>query len=202
MINSPSLEGAYAILGGSFDPIHNGHLGLACQILELSSTKKVVFMPNCKHRFKPSEVRLSFAERCKNIRLALEPYPGFELWLEDSTGSGYTADLMQRLYTLHPDKKFCFVIGSDNLSSLPDWHDFPWLRENLFFLIIPRPGAELRQSVLTQIQHQVLETIPIDVSSTRIRRLIREGGSIQDMVPDALVSVITASYRRFYEQTR
>jgi len=202
LINSPSLEGAYAILGGSFDPIHNGHLGLACQILELSPTKKVVFMPNCKHRFKPSEVRLSFAERCKNIRLALEPYPGFELWLEDSTGSGYTADLMQRLYTLHPDKKFCFVIGSDNLSSLPDWHDFPWLRENLYFLIIPRPGAELRQSVLSQIQHQVLETIPIDVSSTRIRRLIREGGSIQGMVPDALVSVITASYRRFYEQTR
>ena len=197
-----SLEGAYAVLGGSFDPIHNGHLGLARQILELSPVAKVVFMPNHKHRFKPSELRLSFTERCKNIRLALKPYQNFELWLEDSTGSGYTADLMQRLFLLHPEKKFCFVIGSDNLSSLEQWHNYPWLRDNLFFLIIPRPGAELPHAVLSQIQHQVLKTAPIDVSSTQIRRLIREGESIKGLVPAELEHVITASYRRFYEQKR
>lgn len=202
MINSPSLEGAYAILGGSFDPIHNGHLGLACQILELSPTKKVVFMPNCKHRFKPSEVRLSFAERCKNIRLALEPYPGFELWLEDSTGSGYTADLMQRLYTLHPDKKFCFVIGSDNLDNLQQWYNYEWLRSNLFFLIIPRPGAELLSPTLSQIRHFVLKTEPIDVSSTQIRRLIRAGKSITGLVPEPMESILTECYKRFYEKAR
>ena len=202
MNNLSSLDGAYAILGGSFDPIHNGHLGLARQILELSPVAKVVFMPNHRHRFKPSELRLSFNERCKNIRLALASHPEFELWLDDSTGSGYTADLMQRLHSLHPEKKFCFVIGSDNLDNLQQWYNYEWLRSNLFFLIIPRPGAELLSPTLSQIRHFVLKTEPIDVSSTQIRRLIRAGKSIAGLVPEPMESILTECYKRFYEKAR
>jgi len=181
-----------AILGGSFDPIHNGHLHIARQVLNTDWVDCLAFVPSARHNFKGNSIRLDFVQRCRLIQCVLEP--GMELWLDDATGSGYTSDLMQSLLKKHPDKRFFFAIGADNLSSLPRWHDFPWLRDHLEFLVLERPDYPLEQSVLSQIKATLLSLEPCDISSTRIRELISQGGSIQGLVPDPILTDVLELY--------
>lgn len=141
-----------ALLGGSFDPIHNGHLHIAREILKSGYVSRLVFLPNARHNFKKSNVVLDFQHRLALVRDALEP--GMEAWEDDADGSGYTAELLQKLYRKHPQLLFHFVIGSDNLANLPLWYDFAWLRANARFLIIPRPGYPLPQNVLRRIKRK------------------------------------------------
>ncbi|MBW6514825.1 MAG: nicotinate (nicotinamide) nucleotide adenylyltransferase [Candidatus Syntrophosphaera sp.] len=183
----------YALLGGSFDPIHNGHLHIARQILELGAASNVVFLPNARHNFKQDKVLLDFANRFRLVQSVLEP--GMEAWPDDSEGSGYTADLMKRLYAKHPDKDFLWVIGSDNIGGLESWHDFAWLRDNLSFLIIPRHRYPLRESVLKMIRHQVLEIEPTYESSSQVRNRVWTGKSIHGLVPEAIEEEVVSLYK-------
>lgn len=183
----------HALLGGSFDPIHNGHLHIARQILSSGFASTVVFLPNARHNFKQGSVVLDFANRFALVEAVLEP--GMEVWPDDSAGSGYTSDLMQRLYQQHAEKNFLWVIGSDNLSTLAWWHDFNWLRENVTFLIIPRPDFPLRAEVLDLIKHEILQIEVSYVSSTRVRRRIKAGRSLYGLVPEAIEERVVSLYR-------
>ncbi len=186
-----------ALLGGSFDPIHNGHLHIARQILASGLVSGVVFLPNARHNFKKDSVLLDFPTRLELIRSVLEP--GMDVWDEDSSGSGYTAELMQTLYQKHTGVTFYFVIGSDNLSGLPRWHDFAWLRGNVRFLIIPRPGFPTPLNVLNRIRRKTLHIVPSVVSSTLVRERIREGKSISGLVPHSLEQRIAELYKPLLE---
>lgn len=141
-----------ALLGGSFDPIHNGHLHIAREILKSGYVSRLVFLPNARHNFKKSNVVLDFQHRLALVRDALEP--GMEAWEDDADGSGYTAELLQKLYRKHPQLLFHFVIGSDNLANLPLWYDFAWLRANARFLIIPPSRLSVTAECAAQDQAQ------------------------------------------------
>lgn len=193
-----SLEGYSAILGGSFDPVHNGHLHIAREILRLSPISRVIFMPNKLHHFKPDTGRLDFEKRVKLISKAIKDTSSTELWLEDAQGSGYTADLMKRLYEHYPRYRFCFVVGSDNLQNLKLWYDFDWLQENLHFLIIPRPGEEIDPAFLGSIKYSLLYSDPCEVSSTMVRKRIIANESITDLVPAEIEASIHQYYRSMY----
>ena len=181
-----------ALLGGSFDPIHSGHLHLAREILASDLVGGVVFLPNACHNFKRNRVVLDFPARFALVRDALEP--GMETWDDDAVGSGYTADLLQGLYQKYPGRSFFWVIGSDNLPGLPRWHDFRWLKENARFLIIPRPGYPLPPEILDQIEHRVLDCAPSSVSFTLVRQRIAEGKSLRGLVPPRLQRRIIRLY--------
>lgn len=181
-----------ALLGGSFDPIHSGHLHVAREILASSLVPGVVFLPNAQHNFKRNRVVLDFPARFALVRDALEP--GMEAWDDDALGSGYTADLLERLYHKHPELSFFWVIGSDNLPGLPRWHDFRWLKENARFLIVRRPGYPLHPAILDQIEHCVLDCEPSSVSSTLVRQRIAEGKSLRGLVPPRLQCRIIRLY--------
>ncbi|NLN85717.1 MAG: nicotinate (nicotinamide) nucleotide adenylyltransferase [Candidatus Cloacimonetes bacterium] len=183
----------HALLGGSFDPIHNGHLHTAREILRLKAADTVVFLPNATHNFKRDKVLLDYSRRRELIAKVLEP--GMEVWDDDAEGSGYTADLIRGLQQKHPDRSFLWVIGSDNLAELHRWHDFNWLKNNVRFLIIPRPGHPANPKVLKKIRRKTLKTVPSDISSTQIRQIIREGGSIRGLVPTAIEKSVVEFYR-------
>lgn len=199
MTNLNDLSGYSAILGGSFDPIHLGHLHIARQILELSPISSVIFMPNNKHHFKSNTGRLPFEKRVLLMAKALQEMPNCELWLDDACGTGYTDDLMRGIYAKHPSRRFCFVIGSDIASTLPNWHNYEWLKTNLSFLIIPRPGADLELLGLSELDYCILETEPCPISSTRIRELIGLGESIRGLVSPTIEADIYNYYRELYE---
>lgn len=181
-----------ALLGGSFDPVHNGHLHIAREILCSGLVENVIFLPNARHNFKGSSVLLDYTARRQLIAAVLEPR--MELWDDDSEGSGYTSDLLKRLCQAYPDRAFLWVIGSDNLSTLHLWHDFPWLRSNVHFLIIPRPDFPADNKVLKRIRHKTLKTIPSDISSSDIRSRIRAGKPIHGLVPPGIEDRVIQLY--------
>lgn len=181
-----------ALLGGSFDPIHNGHLHIAREILRLKAADAVIFLPNATHNFKRDKVLLDYKSRHELIAKVLEP--GMEVWDDDAEGSGYTADLIRKLSSKHPQSSFLWVIGSDNLAELHLWHDFNWLKNNVRFLIIPRPGHPANPKLLKKIRRKTLKTVPSDISSTQIRQIIRQGGSIHGLVPAAIEKSVFQQY--------
>ncbi len=193
-LDQRELDGCTAILGGSFDPIHNGHLHIASQVLYWSRISKILFVPNGNHHFKKGLVRLSFADRYDLVKKAIANEPRFAFSDADRSGSGYTADLLQDLMKENPSTRYVFIIGSDNLQGLKKWYNYKWLVKNVHFLLVPRPGYQIDMSIITDLRISIIPIELIDVSSTDIRQRIDTGQSISGLVPSALESKITALY--------
>lgn len=204
------LKGAYAILGGSFDPIHNGHLYLAKEVLSLSPVHKVILIPSFHHNFKAEKIVLDYDSR---LALAQEAVAHFnplhfvayqaddyripiEVWDLERNQSGYTSDTVKKLQELYPQQKFALIIGADNLQKLPEWHEFDWLKQNLHFIILPRPDCVLPCDVLSQIEHSILDMPLCKISSSAIRDRIARDESISGMVPEALEQRIRELYQK------
>lgn len=188
------LDGSTAVLGGSFDPIHNGHLHIARQILYWSRVAQVLFVPNGNHHFKKGLVRLSFSDRYNLVKSAIAPEERFAISAADRNGTGYTADLMKDLYRDNPDTSFVFVIGSDNLPTLSSWYNFPWLAKNVYFLVLPRPGFQIDLEIMQQIKASILPIELSPISSSDVRARIDQGESIAGLVPAELENSIIRLY--------
>ncbi|MCB5258927.1 MAG: nicotinate (nicotinamide) nucleotide adenylyltransferase [Candidatus Cloacimonetes bacterium] len=204
------LTGSYAILGGSFDPIHNGHLYVAKEVLSLSPVHKIILVPSFNHNFKGESIILDYDNRLTLAKEAVDhftplhftihPAEDFrtpiEVWDAERGESGYTSDLVKKLMANNPNQSFAFIIGADNLQKLPQWHDFDWLKTKLHFIILPRPDSVMPCDVLSQIQHTILDMPLCPISSSDIRTRITRGQSIQDLVPAGMEERISALYRR------
>lgn len=151
-------------------------------------------MPNGIHHFKKGKVILSFDKRFSLVKEAIKGEDRIEVWDCDEEGSGFTDDLLLKLYARFPERRFCFVIGSDNLAKLPKWHHYAWLTQNCHFLLINRPGYLMPIEILSQIEHTILETELINVSSTMVRNRISQGMDIHGLVPECLIDTIYLSY--------
>jgi len=195
-----------ALLGGSFDPIHNGHLHIARSILVDKRFNRVVFIPNGRHNFKRDSVFLGFDTRISLIKKAISTVPEshpshlnpspFSVWDIDQPdrSSGYTSDLMKKIFALYPDQEFYFVIGADNLQSLDNWHQAEWLKTHVSFLIIPRPGSDICKKQLSSLKYLYLPIPLSPISSTQIRSLIAQGKPVTGLVPASLETEITLLY--------
>ena len=190
------MQGKVAVLGGSFDPVHSGHLHIANQILQQKVANTVLFVPSGNHHFKKTTIILPFEKRYALVQKAIQNNPFFAISDTDKEGSGYTAHLMQKLFKLYPNIDFSFIIGSDNLEQLHLWYDYPYLAKELHFIIIPRPGYPLLPEVINQLKATVLNIELCSVSATEIRQRIKNGESIKGMVPEELEQEII----RFYQE--
>lgn len=187
----------YALLGGSFDPVHNGHLHLAREILARGLAAQVAFLPVNRHNFKHQTCVLDYPSRYRLIALALEE--GMQLWDDDADGSGYTSDLMRRLYGRLPGKSFIFVIGADNLAALPDWHEAEWLKHNLDFLVLPRPGFPIDQNIQNGFRLHFVDIATTPESSTMIRDLIARGENARDLLPEPIAGLVHHIYKGIFQ---
>ena len=188
------LEGATAILGGSFDPIHNGHLHIAEQVLYWTRITKILFIPNGKHHLKQATVKLSYAERYQLVVSATAYEPRFAVSQADKSGSGYTADLIKKLNAENPEIYYTFIIGADNLPQLDKWFDFSWVAKHIHFLVLPRPGYPIDLQILSQIKASLLPIELSPISSTAIRAKIALGESISGLVPKAIEERVVQLY--------
>src|SRR5271170_3625129 len=150
------------IFGGTFDPIHNGHLFLAESARLIEGLDKVLFVPTNNQHYR-DKAHASAEHRCAMILGAISTNRGFALddsdLREDATG--YTADLMPRLRAKYPDAQFTFVIGADSLVN-GDWVRFDEVLESLErFAIAPRPGvrADALQRVIAAVPHHLRERV-------------------------------------------
>ena len=169
------------IFGGSFDPVHLGHLILAEAALEELDLDKIIFIPAGISPFKQDRPPGASAEqRLAMLRLAVEVEPRFSVddreLLRD--GPSYTIDTVQSLMGDHPGVRFIFLIGADNLKDLPSWRSIGELMNLVDFALLDRGDAEANRDCGFPVVRR-----RIDLSSTEIRERSAKGLSIRFMVP-------------------
>jgi nicotinate-nucleotide adenylyltransferase len=191
------------LLGGSFNPIHMGHLVLAEEARECLGLDRVLFVPNRQPPHKPMTEMASAEDRLRMVEAAIDGNPAFracdiELRRE---GPSYSIDTVRELldrsegtWDIH------FLIGADSLAELPTWYDVAELARLCRFVVFRRPGDDLGdleplKGVLDDEQIEAIAQRRFDmpligVSATDIRRLVREGRSVRYLVPDAVRRII------------
>lgn len=184
-------ERQIGIFGGTFDPVHYGHLIAAEQAREQAALDEVWFM---SARIPPHKQRAGITEekhRFRMVELAIDGHPAFhatniELLRE---GPSFSYDTMQQLQQEHPDCRFSFIIGGDMVEMLPKWYRFEELVQMVRFIGLARPGAVYDQAAVSS--YVTFIEMPVwDLSSTLIREKVAAGKSIRYLVPDAVESYI------------
>jgi len=187
------------ILGGTFDPIHYGHLAIAEEVRVALRLDRVLIIPAGEQplkigkRMAPPEHRLAMA------RLACADNPLFEVSsIEvDRPGPSYTHVTLQLLHDQGLDNLY-LILGADALADLPRWHETPRILTLARIVVVSRPGASVDLSVLSQIFPALPERLiliegpRLDISSTDLRQRVAQGRSIRYQTPDAVVAYIEA----------
>lgn len=188
------------IFGGSFDPIHVGHLMLAQAALERFQLDKVLFMPAKLSPFKQKLTMTKAETRCFMVELAIQGNQGFEVSdLElNRPEPSYTIDTIRILKQQYPGVKIYFIAGADSIMELEGWMTFEELLQEVVFLAAYRPShtrAQLESEVMRlnkkyQADIRLVDFPDIDISSSYIRETIMRGGSARYLVPDKVLEVI------------
>lgn len=178
------------ILGGTFDPIHNGHLILARDALEALDLHKIVFIPSFRSPHKLAAPAAAPAElRAAMVRAAIHGEPRFEMdEIEIARGgASYTIDTLLHFRTLHPDAELFQLVGEDNLPGLPSWRRIEEISMLAEIVILARAPAGPTQPPHSYV---TLHTRRIDISSTEVRARIAKGLSIRYLLPQSVITII------------
>ena len=181
-----------AIFSGSFNPIHAGHLMLASYMCEFTSVEEVWLVVSPHNPLKETGELLDDHLRLEMVKAAVAPYR--KLKVSDVEfhlpRPSYTIDTLDYLTAQHPGTRFSLIIGGDNWNQLPLWKEYERLLKSYPMLIYPRPGEEvvipeaLRESV------QLVDAPLLEISSTFIRRSIREGKEMRAFLPEGAYELI------------
>jgi nicotinate-nucleotide adenylyltransferase len=185
------------LLFGSFNPIHTGHLIIANHVANYNADK-VWFIVSPHNPLKKSSELLRAEDRLDLVKQAVENDNRFEVSdIEfDLPIPSYTINTLQALKKAHPQHEFYLVIGSDNWVSFSKWKSSTEILENYNLLVYERPGFQVNDNQVSG-NIQLLKAPLIDISSSSIRKLIRENKSILYLVPEKVCSeILTNGYFR------
>ncbi|MCF7857812.1 MAG: nicotinate-nucleotide adenylyltransferase [Candidatus Cloacimonetes bacterium] len=186
------------LLGGSFNPVHNGHIKLAQTALNSYQLDKVLFLPSGKHPLKSNEQSLPVKQRYVLTKKAIASYTHFEIskFDMDTERPSYTKFLINRIKKTFPKDQFYFIAGSDIISELPKWHDSKWLIENIKFIIAHRPNIDTSHWKTLEFVDKLefMEMTPVDISSTKIREMIASKQDVSSYVPSVILEDIKKLY--------
>lgn len=173
------------LYGGSFDPIHNGHLILARDAMERLELDKVIFLPARISPHKLDRPPAPPEARCLMLATAIADEPRFEMdpCEIEREGPSFTIDTVQLFRNRYPGAKLYYFIGDDNLPELDTWRDIANLRESAHFVVLSRAGMPFLSEFPIITRH-------IEISSTEIRNRIARGLSVRYMVPLPACDVI------------
>lgn len=189
------------LLGGTFDPVHLGHLDVAHAALQALPIDRILFIPARipPHRAAP---HASAADRLAMVRLAIQDEPKFEAsTIElDNDGPSYTAVTIDRFLAMgYAKTDLCFIAGADAFASVTTWHDYPALFDRCRFAVVSRPGfpaSAVPQQIPAYAEHMtdifLINAPTAPVSSTDVRACIDRGAPLVGLVPDAVAGYIDA----------
>lgn len=214
------------IFGGTFNPVHFGHLRAAEEVREKTSLDKILFIPSGRPPLKSKDIA-DVRHRYAMTRLALMKNTHFEISDIEcrQKGKSYTVKTLKQLRNFYPERDFYFILGIDAFLDIPNWWHYEELVTLANFIIISRPGfrfSELKASPLLETKKNVFRRIdnegtetckiklkgnvaailmrltPFGISSTEIRRRIKIGRSIKYLLPVSVESYIISNklYRR------
>ena len=190
------------IMGGTFDPVHNGHLMLGHAAYKAFSLDQIWFMPNGNPPHKKSETIKSTAEdRMKMTSLAIAPFPEFVLQpyeaLRAEVACSYQT--MEHFSKIYPDDEFYFIIGADSLMAIETWIHPERIFPTCTILATYRNEVKTKEEMNRQIQYlsekyhakiRLLETPLMPVSSHELRASLQSGDSVSEYMPAAVCSYI------------
>lgn len=170
-----------AILGGSFDPIHNGHIQVITTIKEdlgMDERDEIIIIPTGENPIKGRRTKKE--HRFLMSKNSLKDYTVSDIEVKKE-GPSFSCDSMQELKDKNPDADIFFIIGADILEGLPNWEGFDKLKSLVTFLILNRQGFEIK--IPENIKYRVLKMPYLEISSTKIRELISDNKIYSHLVP-------------------
>jgi len=188
-----------ALFGGSFDPVHTGHLIIAEAAAQAFSLDRVIFMPACISPFKEKGGVVSDADRCVLLRAAIKGNAAFELSALELQRGGvsYTIDTLLALGASAGEPLYC-LIGADIVPGLARWRRAGEVARIARFIVAKREGEAPAENAPPGFHLEYFDSPRIDISSTMIRERIARGQSVRYLVPDAVHKILLARayYRR------
>lgn len=182
------------LLGGSFDPVHLGHLIIAHDALEQVELDTIRFIPAARSPLKSHGPNVSGEARLAMLKLAISRFPDMELSDVELTreGRSYSVETMQHFSREEPEAVFYLIVGADQFEQLADWKDVGTLCRLCRFAVVPRPGHEVRppEVDLDKLQWQSLEPRWMSIASTEIRNRIESGQTFSQFVDPAVGAYI------------
>jgi nicotinate-nucleotide adenylyltransferase len=186
------------VFGGTFDPVHLGHLILADQCREQGRLDLVLFVPAARPPHKQQQPLTPFAQRAEMLALALAGNPAFRIdeLEKDRPGPSYTADTLAELNGRFPAAELFLLVGSDTLHDLPAWHQPARVAELAGLLVMERPGwqiptLEALRTALglpasAPLRQEVIKAPLIDIQSRDLRDRAAQGRSLRYLLPRAV----------------
>lgn len=190
------------IMGGTFDPIHNGHLMIGKQAYEEYGLDEIWFMPSGKPPHKTDHRVTEVEDRCKMVQLAISGYAyfrysDFEIM---RAGNSYTAETLRLLSEAYPDDAFFFIIGADSLYEIEQWYHPELVMKRTTLLVAGREYGSASCPMAEQISYLEkkygakilrLHSEELDIASSVLRDRIRYKKSIAAFVPPCVMEYIT-----------
>jgi nicotinate-nucleotide adenylyltransferase len=181
------------IMGGTFDPIHNGHLVAASEVAHLFNLDEVVFVPTGQPWLKSEQKVTAAEDRYLMTVIATASNPRFSVSRFDIERSGptYTIDTLRDVREVYgPDAELFFITGADALAQMLSWRDMDELFTLAHFIGCTRPGHSLSDPGLPNGRVSLVEVPALAISSTECRQRVRSGEPIWYLVPDGIVQYI------------
>ena len=184
-------------MGGTFDPVHNGHLAAARQLRDLAGLDQVWLMPNATPPHRTAAPVASADDRLRMVQLAVDSEPGLApSALEvDRGGISYTIDTVRELARAFPGRPFVLLLGSDAALQIRGWHEADALLDEARFVIFNRPETTLAPQTLHELgfeptRTQILHLDTPAIAAHQVRDRLARGAAIDDLVPAAVADYI------------
>ena len=173
------------IFGGTFDPIHHGHLILAREALELLKLESVIFVPAAASPHKLEQKLAAADARLEMVRVAIRDETGFKFdpFELDRPPPSYAIDTVETLRERDREAEFFYLVGEDNVERLSTWHRFAELSKLVQFVVLARSGIK------TEHPYRTIRRL-LDISATNIRDRVAGGRSIRYLVPPGVEEII------------
>ena len=188
------------VLGGTFDPVHLGHLAITEEVRIKLDLDRVIFIPAGQPRLRGDEYLTPAIDRLRMVELAIGDNPHFQVCDIEIQRSGptYTVDTLVELgQRLGPDTSLYFIVGADILGQFHRWKDPEKVLEACHLVVVSRPGHQdddwpewFRGADSAKDKVIQLEIPMVDISGTEIRRRVRLGESVRHLVPDLVAEYI------------
>ncbi len=180
------------LFGGSFDPIHHGHLIAARSAMEQLELDELRFVPAHQQPFKAGRHQAPALHRARMVELAIAGASGFRMEGAelDRPGPSFTVDTLRALSAAEPDLEWVLLLGDDAARDFAKWREPEAVAQLARIAVFARPGShpEVTDGVWRRI------TVPlVEISATEVRRRVREGHSIRYWVPDAVAAYVAAN---------
>jgi nicotinate-nucleotide adenylyltransferase len=187
------------VLGGTFDPVHNGHLAAAIQLLDAAHLAEVWLVPNAHPPHRTIAPDATPQDRLRMVELALDGWPRLRASSVeiDRGGLSYTIDTMRELAGADPGRQFSVLLGYDAALEIRNWHDAEALLADFSFVVFNRPDVAVAAQTIYDLGFVPARTriVHVDtpaISAHLVRDRLKRGASIDDLVPNPVAAYIAA----------